>query len=33
MEIVFLEVALSELEEAIDYYEDQLTGLGRNFEH
>ncbi len=33
MEIVFLEVALNELDEAIDYYEDQFKGLGRNFEH
>jgi len=33
MEVVFLETAIIELEEAIQYYEDQLPGLGRNFQY
>jgi hypothetical protein len=31
MEIVILDLALLEIEDAILYYEDQLTSLGKEF--
>ena len=31
MDVVFLDLALIEIEDTIEYYEDQMPNLGRSF--